>query len=97
MEPISYKAPRATRIVVAAAPPARARLERVLAGHSLTFAQSSAEVMSLLSKEKYGMVIISVHFDESQMFALLGDIRSHSMYRKVPILCVLAEAVGSQN
>ena len=91
MAPTSYDAPPATRIVIAATPPVRSRLERVLAGHSLTFAQSSAEVMSLLSKEKYGMVVISVHFDESQMFALLGDIRSHSMYRKVPILCVLAE------
>ncbi len=47
--------------------------------------------MSLLSNDKYGMVIISVHFDESQMFTLLGDIRAHSKYRKVPIVCVLGE------
>src|SRR4051812_37562459 len=49
------------------------------------------DVMSLLSNDKYGMVIISVHFDESQMFTLLGDIRAHSKYRKVPIVCVLGE------
>jgi len=47
--------------------------------------------MSHLSRERYGMVILSVHFDESQMFSLLGDIRAHSFYRKIPILCVLAE------
>ena len=35
------------------------------------------------------MVIVGVHFDESQMFTLLGDIRSHAKYRKVPVLCVL--------
>jgi hypothetical protein len=33
--------------------------------------------------------VVSVHFDESQMFSLIGDIRSHSRYRKIPILCVL--------
>jgi hypothetical protein len=31
-----------------------------------------------------------VHFDESQMFSLLADIRAHAMYRKVPVLCVLS-------
>ena len=35
------------------------------------------------------MVIVGVHFDESQMFSLLGDIRLHSQYRKVPVLVVL--------
>ena len=37
----------------------------------------------------HGIVILGVHFDDSQMFSLLGDIRAHSGYRKVPILCVL--------
>jgi hypothetical protein len=44
-----------------------------------------------LRAEKYGMVVLGVHFDESQMFSLLGDIRGHAKYRKVPILCVLGE------
>jgi hypothetical protein len=35
------------------------------------------------------MVIVGVHFDESQMFTLLADTRAHAKYRKVPILCVL--------
>ena len=34
-------------------------------------------------------MLLGVHFDESQMFSLLGDIRAHAKYRKVPILCVL--------
>ena len=48
-------------------------------GHDLTFAKTSEDVMARLSREKYGMVILSVHFDESQMFALLGDIRGHGV------------------
>lgn len=86
-----YMAPQATKILLAATPTVRARLERVLAGHELTIATTSAEVMSLIEGQRFGMVILSVHFDESQMFALLGHIRSHGVYRKVPIVCVLAE------
>lgn len=91
MTPNIYAPPPSTKIVVAATPAVRERLERVLEGHQVTFAQTTAAVMSLLSNDKYGMVIISVHFDESQMFTLLGDIRTRSKYRKVPIVCVLAE------
>ena len=87
----AYGPPPSTKIVVAATPTTRSRLERVLEGHDVTCANSTQEVMSLLARDRYGMVIVSVHFDESQMFALLGDIRAHSRYRKVPILCILAE------
>lgn len=91
MGPISYAPPPSTKVLVAATPKVGERLQRVLAGHHITLAQTSEEVMSSLSADRYGMVIISVHFDESQMFTLLGDIRHHSKYRKVPIVCVLAE------
>jgi DNA-binding response OmpR family regulator len=55
----------------------------------LTFVKTGDEARSLLENEKFGLVVISVHFDESQMFTLLADIRAHAKYRKVPILCVL--------
>src|SRR5688500_8396941 len=83
-------APR-TRILLAVTAEKRQRLERVLRGHDLAFVENSAQAMSRLSAEKYGMVVLGVHFDESQMFSLLGDIRGHAKYRKVPILCVLGE------
>lgn len=86
-----YGPPPNTKIVVAATPATRSRLERVLEGHEVTFANSTEEVMSLLAADRFGMVIISVQFGESQMFALLGHIRAHSRYRKVPILCLLDE------
>src|SRR4051794_21945899 len=86
-----YAPPPSTKILIAATPPVRERLSRVLRGHELIMAETSADVMSLLTKDWYGMVILSVHFDESQMFAILGDIRGHSKYRKVPIVCVLAD------
>jgi len=84
----AYPLPQKTKILLAVTPDMLARLQRVLARHDLTLVRDVDEAMSALESH-FGMVIISVHFDESQMFSLLGDIRAHSGYRKIPILCVL--------
>ena len=85
----STRAPR-TKVLVADIPENEDRMRRILAGHELTFAMTRDDAWSLLEKERFGIVIVGVHFDESQMFSLLADIRAHAKYRKVPILCVLA-------
>ena len=77
-----------TRLLLAVTPDVLDRFRRILIRHDLTAVSDAAEAMRELESH-YGMVILSVHFAESQMFSLLGDIRSHSKYRKVPILCVL--------
>jgi PleD family two-component response regulator len=87
-EPNLHVAPK-SRILVAVIPDKEDRMERVLSGHDLMFVKTCEEARTLLEEEEYGLVIIGVHFDESQMFSLLGDIRAHARYRKVPILCVL--------
>lgn len=81
-------APR-TKILVAVVHDNRERLARVLDGHDLIFVDNGDDARDLLEREPFGLVMLGVHFDESQMFSLLGDIRSHARYRKVPILCVL--------
>jgi hypothetical protein len=81
-------APR-TKILVAVSPEKLSRLEQLLSGHDVVFVIDRADAMSHLEAETFGMVLLGVHFDESQMFNLLGDIRLHSKYRKVPILVVL--------
>jgi hypothetical protein len=86
-----YDPPPRSNILIAATASVDERLGRILSRPDLTFAKTSQDVMSLLGRERYGMVILSVHFDESQMFSLLGDIRAHAKYRKVPIVCVLAD------
>lgn len=63
-------------------------MQRILVRHELTFVNTSDEAMNAL-EERHGMVVLGVHFDDSRMFSLLGDIRAHSAYRKVPVLCVL--------
>ena len=81
-------APR-TKILVAVVHDNRERLARVLEGHDLIFVDNGDDARDLLEREPFGLVMLGVHFDESQMFSLLADIRSHARYRKVPILCVL--------
>lgn len=81
-------APR-TKILVAVGPDNRERLTRVLEGHELVFVEDGDAARECLENHRFGLVCLGVHFDESQMFSLLGDIRSHALYRKVPILCVL--------
>ena len=81
-------APR-TKILVAVVHDNRERLAHLLEGHDLMFVDNSDDARELLEREVFGLVMLGVHFDESQMFSLLGDIRSRAKYRKVPILCVL--------
>jgi PleD family two-component response regulator len=78
-----------TKILVAVLHDNRDRLARVLEGHDLVFVETCEEARPLLENERFGLVFLGVHFDESQMFSLLGEIRGHAKYRKVPILCVL--------
>jgi PleD family two-component response regulator len=78
-----------TKVLVAVVHDNQERIGRILAGHELVFVTTCDEARSLLEMEKFGLVVLGVHFDESQMFSLLGDIRAHAKYRKVPILCVL--------
>lgn len=88
---IRYGPPPSTRILLALAPESMERVERVLEGHDLRVVSTVAEAMHELNSGTFGIVIIGVHFDDSQMFTLLSDIRAHSAYRKVPILVVLGE------
>jgi len=81
-------APR-TKILVAVVHDNRERLVHVLEGHELVFVDNGEDARELLDRDVFGLVMVGVHLDESQMFTLLGDIRSHAKYRKVPVLCVL--------
>jgi PleD family two-component response regulator len=82
------EAPR-TSVLLAVGPDKSLRMRRILSGHDVTTVETCDEARALLETQEFGIVILGVHFDESQMFSLLGDIRAHAQYRKVPILCVL--------
>src|SRR5204862_7367379 len=60
-------APR-TRVLIAVAKENRERLQRLLDGHELIFVDNGSEARRLLENERFGLVLLGVHFDESQMF-----------------------------
>jgi CheY-like chemotaxis protein len=64
---------------------------RILAGHELVFVMTLREALQRLAQaDDFRMVVIGVHFDESRMFTLLGDLRAHPKYRNIPVLVVLS-------
>jgi PleD family two-component response regulator len=83
-----YSPPPQTRILMCVVPETAQRLTRILDGHQLVFAASRAEAARHLERDRFGMVVVGVHFDDAQIFTLIGDIRLHARYRKVPILVV---------
>lgn len=87
----AYGPPPPSKILLAITPDKIDRLKRVLDGHDLHLVNTRYEAMRKLQGDGFAMVIVGVHFDESQMFPLLADIRTHAIYRKVPIRCVLGE------
>jgi hypothetical protein len=81
-------APR-TRILVAVAHQHEDRIARILSGHALVFARAVKDAKSLLDRERFGLVYLGVHFDDSQMFEVLRHVRADARYRRVPIVCSL--------
>jgi PleD family two-component response regulator len=85
-----YTPPPKSKILLAVTPDMLERFQRILTRHEPVPVGSATQALRALDKlADFKMVILGVHFDESQMFSLLGDIRAHSNYRKIPILCVL--------
>ena len=85
MEQSAYRKP----ILIAAGPQVEERLRRVLAEHRLTSTRTLSQAVSLLDQQEFGMVIVDVHFDDSQMFELLHHIRINRQDAAVPIVCIL--------
>ena len=88
-----YTPPDRSRILLAVTPDVQERFERILQRHETVKVGNAGAAMRAL-EGAFKLVVLSVHFDESQMFSLLGDIRSHSGYRKIPVLCVLGAQRG---
>ena len=93
--PHTFAPPPPSEILLAVTVDNTVRLTQLLEGHLLTFVKTQDEAMQhLLRSNSFAIIIIDVHFHESQMFTLMGDIRTHAKYRKVPMLCVLGATRG---
>ena len=68
------------RILVAASPEPRAIVERILAGHELSRAETMAQAEQFLHERTFDLIIGTIVFDESRMFDLLRLVKGGLPY-----------------
>jgi CheY-like chemotaxis protein len=74
------------RILVAASPEPRAVIERILAGHDLSGAETLVQAEQFLRKGSFDLIICTIVFDESKMFELLQLAKSIPEWRRIPFV-----------
>jgi CheY-like chemotaxis protein len=74
------------RILVAASPEPRAIVERILAGHELSCAETMAQAQQLLRERAFDLIICTVVFDDSKMFDLLQLAKSKPEWQRIPFV-----------
>jgi CheY-like chemotaxis protein len=74
------------RILVAASPEPRAIVERILAGHELTCAETMVVAEQCLGEKTFDLIICTIVFDESRMFDLLRLAKSTPEWKRIPFV-----------
>jgi CheY-like chemotaxis protein len=74
------------RILVAASPEPRAVIERILAGHDLSGAETLVQAEQFLRKGSFDLIICTIVFDESRMFDLLRLAKSRPEWQSIPFI-----------
>jgi len=74
------------KILVAASPEPRAVLERVLAGHELSCAETMAHGEQLLGDRAFQLIICTIVFDESKMYDFLRLAKSRPEWERIPFI-----------
>lgn len=62
------------------------RIAQILTGHDVVAVRTLAEAQRALAGERFDLVIVAVHFDESRMFDLLRYLQASD--HKGPVVCV---------
>jgi hypothetical protein len=79
--------PKKARILIACVPQAYTRLFAILAGHELCYVSRLSDAQAALRADRFNMIMVGVHFDESKMFDLVREVRADEKYGRVPIVC----------
>jgi PleD family two-component response regulator len=82
------------KILVADVPELDARLVAQLPEERLYFVRTLDEALRALQHDDFDLLIISVHFDDSRMFDLLRQVRTHGRNKAIPIICVREPGFG---
>ena len=74
------------KILVAASPAPRVVIERILAGHALSCAETMAQAEQFLREQTFDLIICTIIFDESKMFDLLRLAKSRPEWQRIPFV-----------
>ena len=74
-------------ILVAASAEPREIVERILAGHALSCAQTMVRAQEFLRERPFDLIVCTIAFDESKMFDLLRLAMSTPEWKAIPFLC----------
>src|SRR5688500_15476600 len=74
------------KILVAASPEPRVVVERIVAGHDLSGAETMAQADQFLRERTFDLIICTIVFDESKMFDLLQLAKSTPEWQRIPFV-----------
>jgi CheY-like chemotaxis protein len=87
------------KILVADTTDGDRRIVSVLAGHQVTFVRTLGEAQGTLAREKFALVLIGVHFDDSRMFDLLRHLQATrgqgDVQRGCAVICMRSQHFNS--
>jgi len=75
------------KILLAASPEPRAIVERMLAAHELSCAETMLQAEQLLRERTFDLIICTIVFDESKMFDFLRHAKSSPEWQRIPFVC----------
>ena len=80
------------KILLAASPEPRAIIERIIAGHDLSCAETMARAEQLLHEATFDLIICTIVFDESRLFDFLRIAKSRPEWHRIPFVCARVRA-----
>lgn len=79
------------KILVADTTDGDRRIASILAGHQVTFVRTLDEAPRTLVREKFALVLIGVHFDDSRMFDLLRHLQANGVRTGYAVICIRSQ------
>lgn len=76
-----------SRVLIADLPEGAITLERILVGHDCLVVTSMHQATTMLKAEAFDLIVAGLHFDYSQMFEFIKEVKQSRKNADKPIIC----------